>query len=91
MTKEDQNQIIKDAWVRNLQKKEDIPEDIGQTFRNWVLGLIKKSNGQLTQMQGPQDKDQQQSEGQQQNQAQAPEQGQQEPEQEQEQTEQEAS
>ena len=26
MTKEAQNQIIKDAWVRNLQKEGDIPE-----------------------------------------------------------------
>lgn len=55
MTKEEQNQIIKDAWVRNLQKEKDIPEDIGNMYRNWLLGKIKQASDQLKQTQGPQD------------------------------------
>ena len=55
MTKEEQNQIIKDAWVRNLQKEKDIPEGIGNIYRNWLLGKIKQASDQLKQTQGPQD------------------------------------
>lgn len=55
MTKEEQNQIIKDTWVRNLQKERDIPEDIGNIYRNWLLGKIKQASDQLKQTQGPQD------------------------------------
>ena len=53
MTKEEQNQIIKDAWVRNLQKETDIPEDIGNIYRNWVLAKIQEASAQLIQTQGP--------------------------------------
>lgn len=55
MTKEEQNQIIKDVWVHNLQKEKDIPEDIGNIYRNWLLGKIKQASDQLKQTQGPQD------------------------------------
>lgn len=55
MTKEEQNQIIKDAWVRSLQKEKDIPEDVGNIYRNWLLGKIKQASDQLKQTQGPQD------------------------------------
>ena len=55
MTKEEQNQIIKDTGVRNLQKEKDIPEDIGNIYRNWLLGKIKQASDQLKQTQGPQD------------------------------------
>ena len=55
MTKEEQNQIIKDALVRNLQKEKDIPEDVGNIYRNWLLGKIKQASDQLKQTQGPQD------------------------------------
>ena len=55
MTKEEQDQIIKDTWVRNLQKEKDIPEDIGNIYRNWLLGKIKQASDQLKQTQGPQD------------------------------------
>ena len=55
MTKEEQNQIIKDVWVRNLQKEKDIPEDIGNIYRNWLLGKIKQASDQVKQTQGPQD------------------------------------
>jgi len=61
MTKEEQNQIIKDAWVRNLQKKVDIPEDIGNIYKNWLLGKIKQASQQMMQAQ-------QQSQGQEQSQ-----------------------
>lgn len=53
MTKEEQNQIIKDAWVRNLQKEADIPEDIGNIYKNWVLTKIQEASAQLIQTQGP--------------------------------------
>lgn len=49
MTKEAQNQYVKDALVRNLQKEVSIPEDIGETYRNWVIGLVNKSSAQLIQ------------------------------------------
>ncbi|MBR6135613.1 MAG: hypothetical protein IKQ22_03915 [Clostridia bacterium] len=55
MTKEQQNQIIKDAWVRNLQKEGDIPEDIAGIYKNWVLTLIQKVSDQLKPQ--PKDKD----------------------------------
>lgn len=59
MTKEEQNQIIKDAWVRNLQKRTDIPEDIGNVYKNWLLGKIAQASQQMMQQaqqqQGQQD------------------------------------
>lgn len=55
MTKEEQNQIIKDAWVRNLQKENDIPTDIGQIYENWVLGKIQEAQQQLLQPQQQQE------------------------------------
>lgn len=59
MTKEEQNQIIKDAWVRNLQKQGDIPEDIGEIYRNWVQAKVKEASSQLIQQQGPGPQEQQ--------------------------------
>lgn len=47
MTKEDQNQIIKDVWTRNLQKEKDIPADIGEIYKNWLLGKIQEASVQL--------------------------------------------
>lgn len=49
MTREEQNQIIKDAWVRNLQKEGDIPKDIGEIYKNWVLGKVQQASSQLQQ------------------------------------------
>lgn len=51
MTKQEQNQIIKDSLVRNLQKTVNIPDDIGEVYRGWVLGLIQNSQSQLQQNQ----------------------------------------
>lgn len=51
MTKEEQNQIIKDAWVRNLQKHKDIPDDVAGMYRSWVLGKVKQASEQLVQQQ----------------------------------------
>jgi hypothetical protein len=63
MTKEEQNQIIKSAWVRALQKENDIPDNIGEIYKNWVLTKIQQASDQLTQTQGPQgEQDQQQQE-----------------------------
>lgn len=52
MTKEDTNNLIKAAWVRNLQKRTSIPEDICETFKAWVQGLTNRASAQLTQVQG---------------------------------------
>lgn len=51
MTKEEQNAIIKEAWVRNLRKHNDIPEDIGDIYKNWVRNKIKQASAQLVQTQ----------------------------------------
>lgn len=48
MTKERQNEIIKEAWVRNLQAEKDIPESIGNTYCLWIQGLIKQASGILS-------------------------------------------
>lgn len=60
MTKEEQNQIIKDAWVRNLQKETDIPENIGEIYKNWVRSIVIQASQQLTaeaQQQTPQEQE----------------------------------
>lgn len=49
MTKEEQNQIIKDKLVESLQKEKDIPEDIGGIYKNWLLGKIQQASEQLKQ------------------------------------------
>lgn len=47
MTKERQNQIVKDAMARSLRKRGSIPEDIGDTYRNWLNGVIRGATAQL--------------------------------------------
>lgn len=47
MTKEEQNQIIKDALVRSLRKEPKIPDDIGNIYKNWLLGKIQQAAPQL--------------------------------------------
>ena len=59
MTKEEQNQIVKDAMVRNLQKEGDIPESIGDTYRSWLAGKIKQASEQLQQPAQPEQEQQQ--------------------------------
>lgn len=54
MTKQEQNQIIKDKWVEHLQRSDDIPESIGEIYKNWLIGKIQQASSQLTQVQGPQ-------------------------------------
>lgn len=49
MTKDEQNQIIKDALVRNLQKGTEVPDDIGDIYKSWVLGKIQEAGAQLQQ------------------------------------------
>jgi len=49
MTKEDQNQIIKDKWVEHLQREDNIPESVGEIYRNWLLGKIQQASEQLKQ------------------------------------------
>lgn len=65
LTKEQQNQIIKDKWVEHLQREDNIPESIGEIYRNWVLGKIQQASEQLKQpanSEGDQQQQQQQEE-----------------------------
>lgn len=59
MTKGEQNQIIKDAWVKALQKEKDIPADVGEIYKNWLLGKIQDASVQLNQGAGQQQPGQQ--------------------------------
>lgn len=47
MTKEDMNQIIKDALARSLRKEPEIPDDIGNIYKNWLLGKVQQATPQL--------------------------------------------
>ena len=49
MTKEEQNQIIKDKWVEHLQREDNIPESVGEIYKNWLLGKIQQASEQLKQ------------------------------------------
>lgn len=54
MTLEEQNQIIKDSWTRQLANKQaDIPSDIGKRFTDWVKAIIEVVRHK--QMQPPQE------------------------------------
>ena len=53
MTKEEQQTIIKEAMVRNLRKHDDIPEDIGLIYQNWILSKIQQASSQLVQQTEP--------------------------------------
>lgn len=59
MTREEMNDIIKQAWVRNLQKEDDIPSDIGKTYKNWLRGIIQQAQGMLQQSSQPPQQEQQ--------------------------------
>lgn len=59
MTKEEQNQIIKDKWVEHLQREDNIPESVGEIYRNWLLGKIQQASDQLKQKQPEQEEAQQ--------------------------------
>lgn len=48
MTKERQNEIIKEAWTRRLQADKSIPEGIGNIYSAWLQGKIKQASDQLT-------------------------------------------
>lgn len=58
MTKEEQNQIIKDKWVEHLQREDNIPESVGEIYRNWLLGKIQQASDQLKQKQPEQEEQQ---------------------------------
>lgn len=58
MTKEEQNQIIKDTWVKNLRAEKDLPESIGDTYAAWLQGKIKQANEQLTSVENANNKQQ---------------------------------
>ena len=49
MTKEEQNMIIKESLVRNLRKENEIPEDVGDIYKNWLIGKIQQASTQLQQ------------------------------------------
>lgn len=60
MTKDEQNQIIKDAWVHNLKKQGDIPKNIGEIYKNWLLEKVREANAQLNEGAAQQQEQQQQ-------------------------------
>lgn len=47
MTKQEQNQIIKDVWAKHLSQFKTIPEDIANTYSLWLRGIIKNASAQL--------------------------------------------
>lgn len=47
MTKQEQNQIIKNKWVEQLATEKEIPEDIANTYSVWLRGIIKNASAQL--------------------------------------------
>ena len=51
MTKQDVIKTVKESLARNLQKSVSVQADLGQTYRNWLIGLIQKGNQQLMQEQ----------------------------------------
>ena len=59
MTKEEQNQIIKDKWVEHLQREDNIPESVGEIYRNWLFSKIQQASDQLKQKQPEQEEEQQ--------------------------------
>lgn len=69
MTKEEQNQIIKDAMAKNLQKETDIPEDIGRTYEIWLQGLVTQASKQFMQQSSKPQETQQPAQGQQEQEA----------------------
>ena len=49
MNKTEQNEIIKSKLVEHLQIEDNIPADIGETYRNWLVNKINEANLQLMQ------------------------------------------
>ena len=47
MTKQEQNDIILGAFQNELQDKPIARERVGETFSNWVQGLIAQGNSEL--------------------------------------------
>lgn len=58
MTKEEMNQVIKDAMVRNLRKETNIPDDIGNTYKKWVLSKVQLASAQLQAQNSEQEQEQ---------------------------------
>lgn len=47
MTKQEQNNIIKQVWTEHLQRTDDIPTDIANKYSLWVRGIIKTAVDRL--------------------------------------------
>lgn len=63
MDKQEQNNIIKSSIVKVLREGQSVPDDIGETYRNWVLGIANKANADV-QQNAAQNQEEQQSPGQ---------------------------
>jgi len=48
MTKAEQNEKIKEVWMRKLRDRSDIPDSIGEIYSAWLQGKIKQASDQLT-------------------------------------------
>ena len=51
MNKTEQNEIIKSKLVEHLQIEDNIPADIGETYRNWLVNKINEANLQTGEQQ----------------------------------------
>lgn len=49
MDKQEQNKIIKDSIVKVLREGQSVPDDIGEIYRNWVIGIANKANADIQQ------------------------------------------
>ncbi len=70
MTKQEQNDIIKQVWEEHLQRKDDIPKTLADNYSIWLRSIIKQAAGQLT-IGNPSEAVQQVDQGQEQQQEQA--------------------
>ena len=43
MTKQEQNDIIKQVWTEHLQRKDDLPADLADGYSIWLQALIKEA------------------------------------------------
>lgn len=55
MTKQEQNDIIKNVWTQHLQRTDDIPKDIANRYALWVQSKIKTAIERLKTAQAPEE------------------------------------
>lgn len=48
MTKQEQNDIIKQVWTKHLQRTDSIPEDLADRYSIWLRSIIQQAASMLT-------------------------------------------